>query len=47
MIKQIKNTFRLDLSVSIRKAFTKEEGKRIVKYHYYGNIPIHDNKRMT
>ena len=47
MIKQIKNTFRLALSVSIKKALTKEEGKRIVMYHYYENIPIHDNKLMT
>ena len=47
MFKQIKNTFRLALSVSIKKALTKEEGKRIVMYHYYENIPIHDNKLMT
>ena len=47
MIKQIKNTFRLALSVSIKKALTKEAGKRIVMYHYCENIPIHDKKRMT
>ena len=47
MSKQIKNTFRLALSVSIKKALTKEAGERIVMYHYYENIPIHDKKRMT
>jgi hypothetical protein len=46
-MEQIKNTFRLDLSVSINKSLSKDDGKFIVDYHYYENIPIHNNKRMA
>jgi len=43
MNKQIKNTFRLDLSISYRPVNSKEEGSKVVYYTLKKNIPLHES----